>query len=304
MKSSNRLSQDNQLIDLRSHAIIRLQNNAKTAEFLQGQITADIEDVTTTHSKLAAICNNKGRVTSLFRIVKDQDDYLLCLPNDYHLSLSEHLKKYGVFAQLTFALDNRFTVHYGITGKDWCLQPNILPTHIDQVWSDKNITIIKTPGFTDRFEILATKSQDLNSIMTVDLCQQQALNVWHAMDFAMGLTHIEQANLAMQTPHNLNLKAFNAISFDKGCYIGQEIVAKMEHLGRVKKIAKPALISATTDSQLGSPILNAQGKQVGDIINTISFTEDTQLILGIFPVDQAVDTFFDQNNNGFTPIKT
>lgn len=291
------LSADNLCFDLSEHPIIRITDGEPANVFLQGQLTVDINDVTQQHSKLGAICNNKARVISIFRLIQHDNDYLLLLPNQYHESLTKHLKKYGVFSHLKFNHDDQFSVHIGVTGKDAFIDNSILPKQVDDAWSNGDIVVIKIPGLIDRYEILATNQEHLNTILSMDALQKETLNLWHAMDFVIGLPHIEETTQAQQTPHHLNLKQFDAISFNKGCYIGQEVIAKMENLSRVNKMAQPALIESNDEINIGDEIFDDNQKRIGNIINCLKLENKYQLVIGIFPTNDNDSRFYDKNKN-------
>jgi folate-binding protein YgfZ len=167
------------------------------AKFLQGQITFDIEKVTNQQEQLAACCNIQGRVIALFFIIKNEESYLMTLPEDTIEPLITHLKKYAVFSKVEFqALDKTTT------------QIDDNAAQLEMI--DKNIA-----------EIIAVNSEKF-------------------------------------TPHDLNLVEAGAISFDKGCYQGQEIVARMHYRGNPKQRLYKVEFDAERKPTVGDKLMAEQ----------------------------------------------
>lgn len=142
-------------------------------KFLQGQLTCDIKSLAATPI-LAAHCNPKGRIISLFWIYRFQDGVLLQMPNDLITIAIEHLNKYRVFFKAS--IDN-------------IDQPIDLP--------------------------------DLLQLSRLDKINRKIPTLYAATS-------------ELFLPHRINLTDFGGVSFNKGCYTGQEIIARMEYRGEVK----------------------------------------------------------------------
>jgi folate-binding protein YgfZ len=155
-------------------------HGAQFEKFLQGQLTCDLRNLTIT-PVLAAHCNAKGRIISLFWIYRHRDGVLLQMPADLLEIAIKHLNQYRVFFKATI---------------DTVDEPSDLPSML-------NLT---------RLEKIEKK------IPTV---------------FA--------ATSELFLPHRINLTDFSGVSFNKGCYTGQEIIARMEHRGEVKHHLYPAI---------------------------------------------------------------
>lgn len=279
------LSQAGQF-DLSSHTIIRLSGpDAQT--FLQGQVTSNINEINEQQAGLSAICNNKGRAIAVFILAKHQDDWLLILPNSNRSTLLEQLQKYGHFSKVDISIETSFKAHIGVISPE---HPKEFPEHNYQCISNSDYLIIKLPGVQHRFEMIGRNSQTLTSLMPVDSLPQTALDRWHAIDIAIGTVKIEDVATAMYTPHMLNLTHVNAISFTKGCYIGQEIIARTEHKGQVKRSTKTGITHGTTNR--GDNILDNGGNPIGTVFDCSTITNNLQLLLMMLPVEDASITLF------------
>lgn len=278
------------IVDISDNAIIKVSgDNAKN--FLQGQLTCDLNQITQEHSSLAASCTNKGRVVSLFRILKNGDDYLLLLPNSYSKALLEHLSRYAPLSRVDVSVYTHFTVHYGLSGQhagNRFSENTAIPGELNQVSISNDCIIIKIPGPVLRYEILAPSKKSLLNILPIEQLHKQEPNVWSAFDYLISLPSIEEETTAAYTPHMLNLIQHNAVSFAKGCYIGQEVIARTEHLGKAKRCLLPTILpGGVAEFNVGDEILDHTEKKIGEVLNSVSI-KNNQLILII--IDKAAST--------------
>ena len=96
--------------------------------------------------------------------------------------------------------------------------------------------------------------------------QEACSAAWRLADICAGVARITADSSDAFLPQMLNLDRLRAVSFEKGCYVGQEIVARAEHLGRVKR---RAYVGRTTAAAEGDPIVDAAGEEsrkVGDVV--------------------------------------
>ena len=214
----------------------------ESAKFLQGQLSCDVEAIPSGKGLMAAHCNPQGRVISLFYAVNINGDFYLIMPLDLIEDALSALKKYAPFfkTQLQDA-----TGDYSITGavkKD--RNPDMLAS-ID-IGSNLHRTIQLLP---------ATTSHNQNSL---------TYDEWHMLDMIEGIPLIHHDTSAKFLPHDINLPQLNAISFSKGCYTGQEIIARMHYRGQPKK----HLYRGTSAIKLTpGTLLTSEGNPSGAIID-------------------------------------
>lgn len=169
------------------------------ANFLQGQLTCDVQQVTA-KSSLAAHCNPQGRVIGLFKIFFRSDSYFLMMPADMLSIASSVLKKYAVFFKV---------------------------------------------------ELQESNEQDL-------------LMMDHCTELQQGIPQVYAATSEKFLPHELNLPELSAINFNKGCYTGQEIIARIHYRGKLKKHLYYAEIEGFESIAPGTEVYQ---KQSHDILN-------------------------------------
>ncbi len=225
---------------LSDYGVIKAEgDDAQT--FLHNQFTNDLKQgVSESNSQLSAYCSPKGRILALFRIFKQGDAYYMVMPKDTLEATLKRLRMFVLMSKVTLADVSDEIVCLGFSGpqseeKLKALLDDV-PAHVDGVCTHGDTTVIRVPGPLPRFEIIsplveAEKLQDELSkgATTADN------NVWQLLDIKSGIPAILAANIEAFVPQMINLQAINGLSFKKGCYPGQEIVARMQYLGKLKR---------------------------------------------------------------------
>lgn len=216
------------------------------ATFLQGQITGNVHDVTEQQAKFAAMCNPKGRVISTFILKKHTDGFLLILPTALITTVKERLQRYVLRAKVSLTLTDLSVLGVSSSNTDFlsteqhCIhlgQRDLLLTNdVAAVWQD----------------FLARGYQ-----ATTEQC-------WQYLDIVAGLPWLTLDTSEQFIPQMLNLDALGGISYSKGCYTGQEIVARTHYLGKAKRALFVAESSIT--AQPNTDIINAAGQGVGLVL--------------------------------------
>lgn len=198
---------------------------------LQGQLTCNLDDISPQQSRLGAHCNPQGRIISLFRLLQqDEQTYYLCLPRTMVTVALAALKKYAVFykVQLTDVSDIYHCIGvWGDTAHDSLASIMPVPQHVDEVTQTPECIATKLPAELPRYLLLANQP--------IALTAQTSVEAWQLLDIMAKLPAIYPETTEKLLPHDINLPALNAVSFDKGCYTGQEIIARMHYRGQLKK---------------------------------------------------------------------
>lgn len=249
------------IINLSDYGCIRVAGE-NALLFLQGQLTCDMREITNEKASYAAYCNIKGRTFSVLRVVKYQQDYLLFSTGKYVTPLFKNLKKYGQFSKVDITLESPRLFHYGFYGEGSATElKNItqleIPTETNQVVNNDHFLIFKNAG-ENQVELISW-STEIPQAQIDDSPWQQAL----IESLVPAITEITSEKF---TPHMLGLKNLNALSFKKGCYIGQEIVARTEHLGKIKRKLEIGFSTNTLINE-GSALTDEAGNEIGTIIN-------------------------------------
>ncbi len=233
--------------------------------FLQGQLTQDVATVTGEHSPLAAWCTPRGRVQALLRLLAEDGGIGLVLPVELLADVVTGLERYRL----------RASVEFRRADPDWSAQA---------VANQTDLELLRARGLLPPARRDASRRRDGVTAVTVDpdgrvveiYATRPALAAaglsftaplsaadWQAGRIAAGIADVVPATSARFTPHMLNLDRLGAVSFDKGCYAGQEIIARTQHLGSAKR--RLAHFRAAAPLAIGDAV-QLDGTSVGEVV--------------------------------------
>ncbi len=256
-----------------------------SAKFMQGQFSCHLDDVTEQTYRPGACCTAKGRLVSNFNLCQIQPhEYLLSLHHSITQSTQNHLKKYMVFFKAK--MEQQETVLTGIKGAD---AQQILQTvfkacpqqDFDQQVIEQGL-IMKLP-FEAGFEIWLQPEHAQEAIQTLlSKCKLTHQEAWPLNLVQHGQAQLTQDSTDKFIPQMLNLGQTGAISFNKGCYTGQEIVARMQYLGKLKRHLYRAVIKDKEALQIGDGIFTpGHDNPVGELVNIAVNGETCEALLVI-----------------------
>lgn len=259
------------LISLDHYSAISLSGEEKST-YLQGQVTCDIT-TSSEHSLLVgAHCNAKGKVFGVFRLINRNSAHLLVQPKaSITVSIAE-LKKFGVFAKVDICETDELSF-FALAGENAAniLQNNFtrLPDSLNPVVQSGSTTLVYIAGKQARYLIIELTTM-LESILAEMNLPVYNHTVWDLLEISEGFVQLANDSSGEYVPQMLNLQAVNGISFTKGCYLGQETVARMQYLGKNKK----ALFSLTAslqqplqDDDIIEKQLGEHWRKAGDILS-------------------------------------
>lgn len=257
-------------------------------KYLQGQITSDITLITEDKVQLSCQCDSKGKTHSTFYIVKNQEDYLLVGYKDsLKLSLAA-FRKFAVFSQVTIADISEQVAFYGLDDAglaDLAFKIGT-PTAPLELTAVDSFRIFKVQDATSRYLLM-----DFASDSKIEASGNSV--AWQIEDIKAGIPHLTENASGEFVPQMLNLQAIDAISFTKGCYMGQETVARAKYLGKNKRagyILQGQCETAPKASDVIEMQLGENWRRGGAIANLIwDETEKTVWIYGVLPNDIELD---------------
>ena len=210
---------------------------ADAIAFLQGQITNDARRLAAGHALLAAVASPQGRVLAILQLVPAQDGALAILPREILEPTAERLRRFVLRAKLRIEAVGDALAVAGATDPVALAAAGLeLPDLPDGVRHTGLVTVGRVQGDPRRFWVIAPPAELAARRLAGD--PQDAArreHEWRLADVRAGLAQIYAATREAFIQQMLNLDLMGAISFQKGCYTGQEIVARTQHLGRVKR---------------------------------------------------------------------
>ncbi len=237
--------------------LIRLSGE-KTAEFLQGQLTCDVRELNKDKNNLlGAACDPKGRVLATFRLFQYENDFYLLLPNTMIEQTITHLAKYAVFSKVALTNDT----------KNWSVLGFGAETAEDidslQLPDELLFTISKHP-----YHALYLTKKDKKACVDITDLPQAPLTHWQYCNTAAGMVDITPETRGLFTPQMIDLGKLGGISFKKGCYVGQEIIARTEHLGKLKRHLHKVAINSATSPNPGDELISSENETLGIVVQS------------------------------------
>ena len=265
-------------------------------KFLQGQFSNDITEVTDSVYQYSSYSTNQGKVIAIFRILKNNQGYLLLINKDVAKYFIERLSMYILMSKVIIEEQKDCKI-YGVLGKSAnnILLNNILKEN-EYIKSSDNIILNNKNKYMPAATIIRIKS---NSSESDELLQSEInvdYNVNELIDNLLLLPRITMATKETYIPQVLNLEDLNGINYKKGCYTGQEIVARTHYLGKIKK--KIFLLQHyEKDIDIGDKIHDVDGEVVGEIFTSTQKINDNFLSIGVIRLDSIDKNIYAKKNS-------
>jgi len=250
------------------------------SKYLQGQVTCDVT-TSTEHSLLVgAHCNAKGKVFSAFRLINRNSAHLLIQPKASITASIAELKKFGVFAKVDISATDNLSF-FALVGENAAdiLQSNFtrIPDSLNPVVQSNSTTLVYIAGKQARY-LLVDETSLLTPILANINVPTFNSAVWDLLEINEGFVQLSETSSDEYVPQMLNLQAINGISFTKGCYLGQETVARMQYLGKNKKALfslKVALEQPLQADDIIEKQIGENWRKAGDIISSYQADDGT-----------------------------
>lgn len=276
------------VFDLRHLALVAVEGD-DAEEFLQGQLTNDIRQVSDARAQVSAWCTPKGRVFTCLLVFRHHRRLLLQLPRTLAPQAMGRLRLFVLRARVTLEDVSDEIRRIGVVGKhaESCLAQALgdLPDGVDAVRSSGDVTIVRLRGHRPRYEVVGPWS----AIAPLwDACRAVAApagaDAWELLDIEAGVANIGPDTSDAFVPQMLNLDRIDGVSFTKGCYVGQEIVARTQHLGRIKRRMYRAHRRGGARVEPGDTL---EGEDLRAQVVDAKTTDDGMALLAVIPIVEA-----------------
>jgi len=281
-------------------------DGADNRQFLQGQLTCELDALTTSHSQLGAHCDAKGKMMASLRLIDNSNEVLALQATENTASHLPMLTKYAVFSKVTITDSTDEFICSGASGQgaqQW-LADNYgvaLNAENDAVNTDIG-TVVKLDEVNGpRFLVVSNKEQNtkLTQAISNAEAQSQSTSLWQALDCISGTPQVTPATQAEFVPQMLNLQMIDGISFKKGCYIGQETVARMHFRGLNKRGMFILQSSSHIDCNVGDNVekqLGENWRNAGIVVSVAHVNEQT-IACAVLPTDFELSESVRVKNN-------
>jgi folate-binding protein YgfZ len=274
--------------------------------FMQGQFTNDSRNLSPEHSQLSALCTPKGRMQALFRIIQRNNDFYLLLPHPLVENIIKRLSMFVLRTKVTISDASSEIISLGLVGtnaheliEQLAGKPLVDAEHsIHQA----PFTYIRLRGSIPRYLILAPEqnAQKLWTQLSPSAHPKNSL-LWKLFSIQAGEPSIYPETSELFVPQMLNLQAINGLSFTKGCYTGQEVVARMQYLGKLKRRMYRASVETSSTPNPGDQLFSSSstsGQGAGRIVEAALLSGNTWEILAVIENQPSTSEIHLNNKEG------
>ena len=246
---------------------------ADAARFLHAQLSRAVADLPPTHAPLAGWADARGRVRALLRVCPLPERWLLLTPRDGADELLKKLRLFVLRSKVTLerAADVGVTALLG-DADAWLAQLGVATDTLPNRLVRRDEVAFVRVG-SAYWQLLGTPAALARLAAGLDTTPEAAAAL---AEIGLGLPSITPAVADRFVAQMLNLDELGAVSFDKGCYPGQEIIARVHNLGGVKRRAR-RYAAATAPPALGAPVHSAD-VQVGEIVRSAATESGCELL--------------------------
>ncbi len=262
------------LCDLSDLGLIRVSGEDAHG-FLQGQLSNDINLLNETAGQLSVMCNPKGRMFACLTLFQRDGDIYLQLPAERLNSILARLRMFVLRSKVILQDATDELVAIGISGN--CI-PELLPQLPEQAMQQlrlDDLTVLRMPGELPRVQLIGPV-ESITSFWQQIVPQATLVNrgFWNLQNIREGLPNVYNSTAEAFIPQTLNLQLLDAVSFTKGCYTGQEVVARMKYLGQLKRRMYVAHFDTDAEPAPGDRLYSASSKSGQGAGQIVDVTRD------------------------------
>ncbi|HEF4762615.1 TPA: folate-binding protein YgfZ [Pseudomonas putida] len=263
-----------------SHEGVLAVRGADAGKFLQGQLTCNLNYLSDTQASLGARCTQKGRMQSSFRILLEGDGVLLAMASELLEPQLADLKKYAVFSKSKLTDESAAWVRFGVEQGETALKSLglELPADTDSVVRHDGLIAVRvSPGRAELWAA-ADRRDEIKGKLSA-LLTEGDLNQWLLGQIRAGIGQVMPNTRELFIPQMLNLQAVGGVSFKKGCYTGQEIVARMQYLGKLKRHLYRVQLDASELPEPGTHLFSPNhGSSIGEVVLAARAEQNIELL--------------------------
>ena len=238
-------------------------------KFLQGQLTNDIEKLSDGYMN-ASYCTHQGKVIVNIQVFLSEDDVILLLSKSLSKYFIEKISKYILMSDVKFMLYNEVTALWSLGDKarelmrEYKIEEDKLCSRISE--TEYMINMCTENSYQIRY--INLNSSNTSKFEYNELSETQTCLI----DLFRLHTRLKIDNIEKFIPQVLNSDELETVSYKKGCYTGQEVIARTHYLGNVKKHTYLVTIDAQINNETN--VVNSDGESVGELIGeTFTYQE-------------------------------
>jgi folate-binding protein YgfZ len=254
-----------------NYSIIKV-SGSDAPVFLQGQLTGDCKSIEPEHSLLMAWCTPNGRVQNLIHVIRSGDLFFLLIPKEQMLGMVKKLKM--------FVLRSDVEVEDLSTDYELFLTLN----------SNQSDTSFATIGRQDSRCWWIVPNGKATKVWKGIAAQQVNEDVIEFHSIVNGIPYLTEELTDTFLPQEIGLEELKGLSFSKGCYPGQEIIARVKYRGKVKRELVKISVVATEEIPSAARLFGKSDTSVGLVLRSVTTGKGTHQLLAVLNcgIDQVV----------------
>lgn len=259
------------LADLSHLGLLQVSGDDRV-NFLQGQLTNDVQQLNGCNSQYAGYCTPKGRLLALFLAFAQHEQIYLQLNRSLLAAIAKRLQMYVLRAKVKISDVSDSLVRLGLAGSqaEAVLRARFsrIPDQDYALCSSNDALLLRLPGPTARYEIVVPAEHAEQTWLALS-AETIAVGApcWEWLEIKAGIPDVSSATQEAFVPQMINLDALGAINYKKGCYTGQEIVARTHYLGKVKRRTLAVQSQPGVEARAGDALYAAGGSgPVGTLV--------------------------------------
>lgn len=270
------------------------------ATYLQGQLTLNIPPLNQQNFAFSAHCDPKGKTLSNMTLFKQQDSFYYLERQSVAARQVADLKQYAVFSKVTIEIDNHHQM-LGIAGQqasEILAQLSIpLPIAPDTLIDQDSLTVLRLSQPALRYLIVAepAKIATLKAQLEAHGVHGTSDEQWLSLDIEAGYPIIDEINFGQFLPQAMSLEKIGGISFDKGCYRGQEMVARAQFRGANKRALYRLIGTSPSLPVVGDSLevlIGEHARDSGHVLAAVRLADERILVQAILNNDaQPTDSY-------------
>ncbi|MDX1608719.1 MAG: folate-binding protein [Halofilum sp. (in: g-proteobacteria)] len=263
------------------------------AEFLHAQLSTDVRSLAPGEARLSSYSDARGRLLAVPRLLVTGDGFLMELPADSAEAVASQLRRYVLRARVEIEPVPADWVACGIAGPAGSdpAAPLGEPLPLGGTWVglDGGAHLATCEGPVPRALLFGPEAALRRAWERLEDLAPAAAASWDLLDIEAGLPCIHAATRGHFVAQMVNLDRLGALDFRKGCYPGQEVIARTHYLGRVKRRMYPLRAErAPEPPAAGEPVHDAAGHAAGELVRAAPHPAGGCLALAVLRLD-AID---------------
>jgi folate-binding protein YgfZ len=256
--------------------------------FLQGQLSNDVKQlIDGHHGQLTSYCTPKGRMLAIFYLVRLANDYIAIMPSAIAETVFQRLQMFIMRSkvEINALVDNCSLL--GLHQADSLLSQELTPSaNAYASASQGNNLSLRISSQPSRLLVLA--SDQLATELSNDESLLASNDHWHLADIEAGIPNLFAETQECFVPQMTNLELIDGVNFRKGCYPGQEVVARLHYLGTAKRRMYGLAITASEKPEINASLFDEGSEQaIGSIVNAVELTPGNYKALAVLRVEHA-----------------